>query len=143
LNLRLLGISSRGRSISTLVRVLVPWMYFALVVLLITGILQTIIEPERQLTTPAFWWKMVMIVVVVCLTVWFARAVRANPAQWDSVATRPREARLIAVASLALWIGIIYCGRFIGYTYQPHENPTSTGEMPGMSLPLHPTVRPG
>jgi hypothetical protein len=120
LNLRLLGVSSNGRSISTLVRVLVPWMYFALVMLLITGLLQTITEPDRQFITPAFWWKMTMIVVVVCITVWFARAVRGNAAKWDSIATRPHVARLLAVVSLALWIGIIYCGRFIGYTYQFH-----------------------
>lgn len=120
INLRLLGVGVSGRSISTLVRTLVPWMYFALLVLLITGTLQTITEPVRQFVAPAFWWKMLMIVVVVCLTRWLAHSVRSNVAKWDAIGTRPRAGRLIALVSLALWIGIIYCGRFIAYTWEFH-----------------------
>lgn len=120
INLRLLGLGRRGRPVSRLVRTLVPCMYFSLVLLLITGIVQTITEPVRQFITPAFWWKMFMIVVVVWVTQWFSRSVRENPAKWDSVATRPRIAPVIALVSLALWIGIIYCGRFIAYTWESH-----------------------
>lgn len=120
LNLRLLGVSATGRPVSSLVRTLVPWIDGALLVLLITGTVQTVTEPVRQFITPAFWWKMAMIVVVFILTHAVARAVRAQPERWDSVASRPRTARLLAVVSLALWIGIIYCGRFIAYTWEYH-----------------------
>ena len=34
----------------------------------------------------------------------------------DSAVTRPARARLFAVASLLLWVGIILCGRLIAYT---------------------------
>jgi hypothetical protein len=120
INLRLLGVSATGRPLSTLVRNLVPWMYLALLVLLITGTVQTVTEPVRQFVTPAFWWKMTMIVVVVVITQRFATAVRRNPARWDARDTRPRIGALIALVSLALWIGIIYCGRFIAYTWEFH-----------------------
>jgi hypothetical protein len=119
INLRLLGVSAGGRSISTLVGTLVPWMYIALVLLLITGAIQTITEPVRQFVTPAFWWKMLMIVVVVSLTQWFASSVRRNAARWDTPARGP-GARVFALVSLALWIAIIYCGRFIAYTWEFH-----------------------
>jgi hypothetical protein len=42
--------------------------------------------------------------------------VRANAATWDGAVTRPAIARLFAVVSLLLWVGIILCGRLIAYT---------------------------
>jgi len=121
ISLRLLGIGARsGRSISQLVDTLVPWIYRALCVLLLTGAVQTIAEPLRQFVTPAFWWKMFMILCVLSLTIWFTRSVRAHAASYDASATRPVSAKVFALVSLGLWIGIIFCGRFIGYTWEFH-----------------------
>lgn len=116
INLRLLGIGS-GRSISQLVNTLIPWVWTALGVLLFTGTVQTIAEPVRQFVTPAFWGKMGMIVAVMIATVIFTRSVRSNAAAWDNPATRPGGAKAFAVLSTALWVCIIICGRFIGYTW--------------------------
>ena len=117
INLRLLGPGGGGRSISQLVATLVPWMWRGLAVLLLTGSVQTIAEPVRQFVTPAFWAKMLMIVVVMTMTAAFTRAVRANAARWDAAATRPAGARVFAVVSTLLWVAIVTCGRFIGYTW--------------------------
>src|ERR1700730_1241481 len=92
ISLRLLGLSASGRSVSQLVNTLVPWMYRALVGLLLTGIIQTVAEPVRQFVTPVFWWKMLMIIWVLVLTVCFARAVRRNALKWDTAA-RPAGAK--------------------------------------------------
>lgn len=118
IDLRLLGLRSRGRSVTALVRTLVPWMWGALAVSLLTGTLQTIIEPVRQFVTPAFWLKMSMIALVMTLTQCFASSVRHHAAEWDSGNARPGSARAFALLSLGLWIAIIACGRFIGYTWQ-------------------------
>jgi hypothetical protein len=117
INLRLLGIGVKGRTISQLSSSLVPWMWGGLCVLLLTGTVQTIAEPVRQFVTPAFWAKMAMILVVVVMTAVFARKVRANAARWDAAGTRPASARAFAIGSSILWILIIVCGRFIGYTW--------------------------
>jgi len=117
ISLRLLGLGTSGRSVSQLVDTLVPWMYRALTVLLLTGMVQIIAEPVRQFVAPVFWWKMLMILCVVPLTVCFARAVRGNAMRWDSV-PRPVGATWFALISLGLWVGIIFCGRFIGYTWE-------------------------
>ena len=85
ISLRLLGLKASGRSVSQLVDTLVPWMYRALTVLLLTGMVQIIAEPVRQFVAPVFWWKMLMILCVLPLTVCFARAVRRNAPRWDSV----------------------------------------------------------
>ena len=118
INLRLLGVSAFGRSVSQLVDTLVPWMYRALAVLLLTGIVQIIAEPVRQFVAPVFWLKMLMILCVLPLTVIFARAVRRNATGWDTATARPTAAKWFALSSLALWVGIIFCGRFIGYTWE-------------------------
>jgi hypothetical protein len=117
ISLRLLGLSASGRCVSQLVDTLVPWMYRGLAVLLVTGVVQTVAEPVRQFVTPAFWCKMLMIICVLALTVCFARAVRRNAAQWDTT-PRPWSAKWFALTSLCLWVGIIFCGRFIGYTWE-------------------------
>lgn len=116
INLRLLGVGTSGRSISQLCENLVPWMWRALVVLLLTGLVQTIAEPVRQFVTPVFWAKMVMIIIVATMTAAFARKVRANAARWDTAGSRPSGARAFAIGSSILWIAIIVCGRFIAYT---------------------------
>jgi hypothetical protein len=116
ISLRLLGVSASGRSVSQLVDTLVPWMYRALTVLLLTGLVQTVAEPVRQFVTPVFWCKMLMIMCVLALTICFARAVRRNAAKWDAAA--PANAKWFALVSLSLWVSIIFCGRFIGYTWE-------------------------
>jgi len=119
ISLRLLGVG-RGRSLSRLTHTLAPWIYWGLGVLLLTGTVQTIAEPVRQFVTPAFWSKMLMIVCVLLLTLWFTRAVARHAPLWDSPATLPIAAKLWGLMSLGLWIAIIFCGRFIGYTWESH-----------------------
>lgn len=117
ISLRLLGIGSAGRSVSQLANSSLPWMWRALLVLLLTGLLQTIIEPVRQFITPIFWIKMLLVAVLALLTRWFSGTVRANAALWDSPATRPAQARAFAIASIIGWSTVIVFGRFIGYVW--------------------------
>jgi hypothetical protein len=116
INLRLLGVGRSGRSVSQLSNTLVPWMWRGLAVLLFTGLIQTIAEPVRQFVTPAFWAKMTMIVVVATMTALYAKAVRRNATVWDA-GSRPSRAKVFAILSTLLWLAIITCGRFIGYTW--------------------------
>jgi len=114
---RLLTTANSNLTVSRLTRTLVPWMWGALGVLLLTGTIQTIAEPVRQFVTPVFWAKMIMIVVVMVMTAVFTAAVRANAPAWDVAASRPPAARLFAITSIVLWVAVIVCGRFIGWTW--------------------------
>jgi hypothetical protein len=116
INSRILGIGSAGRTVPELVDALVPWMWVALAGLVVTGIAQTIAEPVRQFVTLAFWAKMAMIVVVVVMTKVYAARLRAHASKWSAGSAPPPGARAFAVASSLLWIAIIVCGRFIGYS---------------------------
>jgi uncharacterized membrane-anchored protein len=91
-------------------------MWRGLAALLFTGLVQTVAEPVRQFVTPMFWAKMVMIILVATITALYATAVRRNAPRWDA-ASRPWPAKIFAVVSTLLWLAIIVCGRFIGYTW--------------------------
>ena len=117
INARLLGLGAGGRSVSQLTNTLVPWMWRALAVLLFTGLIQTVAEPVRQFVAPVFWAKMIMIVIVTTMTAVYVRALRRRAAAWDEPSSRPVGARIFAVLSTLLWVSIIVCGRFIGYTW--------------------------
>jgi hypothetical protein len=121
INLRLLGVGRSGRSVSQLTSTLVPWMWRGLAVLLLTGLVQTVTEPVRQFVTPMFWAKMTMIIVVATMTAFYAKAVRRNAAAWDAASSRPARAKAFAIVSTLLWLAIIVCGRFIGYTWSFYE----------------------
>ena len=116
-NLRLLGVGVRSRTVSDLADALLPWMWRALVVLLITGVIQTITEPVRQFITPIFWLKMLLIAALALLTLWMSRTLRASLARWNNDDTRPAIAKVLAVASIAGWITVIVFGRIIGYVW--------------------------
>jgi hypothetical protein len=117
INTRILGFGATGRTVSQLSNTLVPWMWRALIVLLLTGAIQILAEPVRQFVTPAFWAKMIMIVIVVIMTSIYARSVRRGAASWDEAGARHAGAKLFAIISTLLWVAIIFCGRFIGYTW--------------------------
>ena len=116
INARILGIGSTGRTVPQLFDALVPWMWAALAVLVVTGTAQTIAEPVRQFVAPVFWAKMAMIVIVVVTTRLFVAQIRAHARDWSAGSTPSPGARVFAIGSSLLWIAIIVCGRMIGYT---------------------------
>jgi hypothetical protein len=115
INWRFWGARRSGRSALQLSS-LMQRMWWGLAVLLFTGLVQTIAEPVRQFVTVAFWAKMVMIIIVVAVTAQYMKTVRRRSAQWDDDSSRPPGGRAFTVASTLLWLAIITCGRFIGYT---------------------------
>ncbi len=116
ISLRLLGIGASTRSVPALVRLHSRLIYGGLIVLLVSGSLQTIAEPEREFHSPAYWTKMALIVIALLLTAALARSVRTQPQRWDDVEQRPGWARTHAAMFLTAWLAIIVCGRFIAYT---------------------------
>jgi hypothetical protein len=120
INLRLLGVGAKGRSVTQLSDTLIPWMWRGLLVLLLTGGIQTLVEPVRQFVTPVFWAKMAMIIIVTAMTILFVRALRRNAPRWDDVSSRPLQAKIFAVVSSLMWVAIIVCGRFIAYTWSSY-----------------------
>lgn len=115
IDLRLLGVAGHSQSVSSLTKRLLPWVWCALVVLLITGSLLAIAEPVRSLMNPAFQAKMLMVLTVGFLTFYFQDVIRGDEAFWEMTPARRATAKLTALVSLLLWVGIVFAGRWIAY----------------------------
>ncbi|OYX32373.1 MAG: hypothetical protein B7Y99_08690 [Caulobacterales bacterium 32-69-10] len=116
IDLRLLGVTGRSQSISSMVNRLVPAVWVALVILFLSGSVLAIGEPVRSLENPAFHAKMLMLLCVGALTFFFQHMLRGDVAFWELSPARRATAKLAAVVSLLLWVGIIFAGRWIAYT---------------------------
>jgi hypothetical protein len=115
INFRLLGLAGTRQSAARLIEQTTPWIWPALVLLLLTGAIQTIAEPRRELLSTVFWLKMSMLLIAVGITVVYRSAMRTNPAYWHRSRGRRNAVRLLAVISLLLWVGIVAAGRLIAY----------------------------
>jgi hypothetical protein len=114
-NLRVLGVFSRRQPLAIVARRFLPWAWWPFPLLLATGAVLTLIEPDRELFNPAFRLKMVLILVVLALTAILQLPLRGNLTFWEASAGKRILARLLAVVSLALWISILVAGRMIAY----------------------------
>jgi len=114
-DMKLLGVVGRGTAISDGTRRFLPWIWVALVVLLITGTILTAAEPRRELINNVFRLKMALVLAACAVTGAFQLTVSRNAEAWGDRPSNQWSARLVAIISLALWIAIIMCGRWIAY----------------------------
>ncbi len=114
-DLRLMGLMGHTQSISGLARRFIPWVWWSLLVLLLTGAVLITAEPRRDLLNAVFQAKMILIVVAIIVTVIFQETVRRNMEFWDLSPGRRAGAWVTAVVSLLVWTAIVGCGRWIAY----------------------------
>ena len=113
-DLRLAGVLATEETPATVVRRDLPWMWTALAVLLLTGLLMVLAEPGRTLGNAVFWSKMALVLVAFTLTLFFRRPL-LDPA-FEAEHARWREAiKPASWLSLAVWVAVIFCGRWIAY----------------------------
>lgn len=116
INMRILGLSGAGRTMTQTVQRYLPWTWWALLALILSGIGMIIGEPVRSLVNPVFWVKMGLIVAMVLLSVAFHLSViRPNLAQWEVTHDGRVAVRSGAVFLTLLWCAIIVAGRWIAY----------------------------
>lgn len=114
-DLRILGAFARSQPLAALSHRFLTWIWWALLVLLVTGSLLIVGEPGRSLLNPMFGLKMLMLVIVAALTVVLQRPLVADAGFWDASGGRQIAAKSIALLSLALWSCIVFAGRWIAY----------------------------
>ena len=115
MNFKMLRITRGGPPLQNLAGGYVPWVWRALVILLISGILLTITEPTRELMNDTFRLKMVMVAVLVGLTFVFQSALRKDGDYWTASPKRRVLGGAIALGSLILCLTIVAAGRLIAY----------------------------
>ena len=115
MDMKLLGVVGRETTVQDMNRRFLPWVWLALPVLFLTGVILTIAEPGRELINSMFRLKMLLVLTVIAFTIAYQEVVRRNAAAWGDTPAYPWAARAIAVVSLAFWIAIAVCGRWIAY----------------------------
>jgi uncharacterized protein DUF6644 len=115
-DLRLLGVVLPNVAMSDMSRRVWPLMLVGFILMSITGVLLFYAIPVRSYQSIWFRVKVIML-VAAGLNAWtFHRSVYRTVETWDT-GRPPRRARRAAIASLALWAGIIVAGRMIAYNW--------------------------
>ena len=115
INLRLIGILGSDQTLQRVSARFLPVIWRALPVLLATGIIMVVGEPVRSLENPVFQLKMCLVIAAIAVTLGFQFPLGKNPSFWDLSASRRTASKIVAVLSLALWMGIVFAGRWIAY----------------------------
>jgi hypothetical protein len=115
-DLRLLGVASRNRPVTALVREVLPltWSAFALAVM--SGATLFSSHATGYANNLQFQTKMTLLAMAGLNMLGFHYLTYRDVAVWNESRTTPWKARFAGALSLLLWIGVVTCGRWIGFT---------------------------
>jgi hypothetical protein len=115
LNARIFMIGNKSRTLAQTMNRFMPWIWWCLLVLTITGWLMAFADSPRNLTNPAFWTKMIFVPITALLTLWFQQSMRQHVVAWDGPRGGPAAVKAASVGFLILWMVIMALGRWIAY----------------------------
>lgn len=115
-DLRLLGLASRRRAVTRLTGEVLPITWLAFVVAVITGLALFSSNAVKYSHNTFFLAKMALLVLAGLNMIVFHFITSRDIQRWDESPAVPGGVRLAGAFSLTLWIAIIVCGRWIGFT---------------------------
>jgi hypothetical protein len=118
--LRVLGQIRMDEPLAEVWRRSSPWFWSALVVMAVTGLVLATSEPIRQVTALSFWLKMSLLAIGVVSALSFGRVIAGAAAAANASASG--RARVVAIATIVLWLTIIFLGRSIAYDVEIWES---------------------
>ena len=126
IDLRMLGLCLKNVPASKVAARLDTPMMIGFALMFVTGVLLYVGIPVR--TTQSIWFRLKMILLVAAaINAWlFRRHMAASVNSWDLAPVPPTRTRVGAGLSLALWTGVIVCGRFIAYDWFDCGNPDNS-----------------
>ncbi len=121
LDLRLLGLASIHRPVSRLTAAVLPVTWGAFAVAATTGFLLFISNATKYLENGYFVAKILLICAAGVNMIIFHGISAKDLPQWEKEPMPPLRARLAGVLSILLWIAVVACGRWIGFTMRELE----------------------
>jgi hypothetical protein len=112
-DLRLLGLGRRI-PIATWHR-LIKWGLLGFAINVSTGSLFLLAEPDQYVYNPSFQFKLLFIAIAGANALLFYATSWRRVAAADAPLDAPRAAKLAAVISLSMWIGVIVAGRLLTF----------------------------
>lgn len=114
-DLRLLGAGHRVMPVTTAARYLLPVSHIGLAIAATTGIALLSAQATVVATAWAAPWKLGLIVVAGINVLVFHKGIYRTVADWDLQAVPPLLAKVSALFSAFVWMGVIFAGRFLAY----------------------------
>jgi hypothetical protein len=111
LDLRILGVADRRQTIAQLAAQVLPWNWLVFALAIVSGFVLFATDAVNYVPVGLFWLKLVVILLAVLATIIVQRGLRT----WDQAPVVPASARIIALISLALWVGAILAAVDISY----------------------------
>jgi hypothetical protein len=115
-DLRLIGLASRTRPVSQLSGEVLPVTWSAFLLALTTGSLLFTSKAVSYLENWPFRMKMLLLLAAGINMLVFHFATYRTVGAWDRSPAPPAAARIAGCLSLLFWIGVVACGRWIGFT---------------------------
>lgn len=118
-DLRLLGLALRKYPMADVVDQLRVLKRIGFVIVATCGFLMFGSKAEEYYYNAFFRTKMTILALIFIHALVFRPSVYARVAEFDKAGQVPGRAKLAAAFSLVLWMGMIICGRGIGYIEPP------------------------
>jgi hypothetical protein len=117
-DLRLLGLASVNRPVSRVANGILPLTWGAFAIAVASGSLLFISNATKYLENGYFVAKILLICAAgLNMAVFHAISARDLP-KWENEKTLPLSAQLAGGLSILLWVSVVTCGRWIGFTMQ-------------------------
>lgn len=115
MDLRLLGIASRSSAVSRLSNEVLPWTWTAWTAAAVFGTLMFMAKAETYWGNLQFRLKFACMALAALNMLIFHFGVNREVARWDE-GEPPMSAKIAGALSLLLWIGVVFFGRWVGFT---------------------------
>jgi hypothetical protein len=114
-DLRLLGIASRDSAVSRLSAEVLPWTWTAWVVAAVFGTLMFMAKAGTYAGNLQFLLKFACMGLAALNMLVFHFGVYREVMRWDE-GEPPMSAKMAGTLSLLLWTGVVFFGRWVGFT---------------------------
>jgi hypothetical protein len=115
MDLRLLGIASRNSAVSRLSNEVLPWTWTAWAVAAVFGTLMFMAKAGTYAGNLQFRLKFVCMGLAALNMLIFHFGAYRQVVRWDE-GEPPMSAKMAGALSLTLWIGVVFFGRWVGFT---------------------------
>jgi hypothetical protein len=115
-DLRLVGTTSRDSAVSRLSREVLPYTWGAFICAILTGTLLFVSKAHVYFYNLQFQLKFLCMFLAGVNMAVFHFGIYRHVLEWDERHPPPRAARLAGALSIVLWMGVIFFGRWIGFT---------------------------
>src|SRR5678816_549279 len=116
IDLRLLGLASTHRPFRRMASDTLKWTWIAFTITFLTGALMFSTNASVYFHNSVFQAKMALLLLAGINMGIFELTSGRTVRQWETAVSPPTGAKTAAVISLVLWIGVIFLGRWIGFT---------------------------